>query len=128
MAPSRVSDRRHPRAHHDPRLTIAAEPRVALAGDLTTYGAAETAALRAAAPAKRVGEKALQSGDRVAGRYTLLARVGAGSQGEVWTVDDALLGERAALKWLGPSTAASTSARREIAVLRMLRVPGVAQL
>lgn len=117
----------------DDRPTIVqppVEPATTLPSDLTTLGAMVTAASRAArAPISRLNTHVEpRGGDRVAGRYTLAERIGAGAQGEVWTAHDRLLGERVALKWLGPVERASARARREIAVLRMLRVPGVVQL
>src|SRR5262249_39423936 len=70
-------------------------------------------------------ERPFPAGDGVAGRYTLLAPVGAGAQGEVWTASDRLLGEVVAIKWLAAGHRdASAGARREIAILRMLKIPG----
>ena len=133
MAPSRASDALPVQAGRDDRPTIAglpAEPATTLPSDLTTFGVMATAAARSAhAPLAARGPLAPPvSGDRVAGRYTLAEQIGEGAQGEVWTAHDRLLGERVALKWLGPVDRASDRARREIAVLRMLRVPGVVQL
>lgn len=118
---------------NDDRPTIVrppVEPSTTLPSDLTTFGAMATAALRSARPASAAPKTPIEprGGDRVEGRYTLVERIGEGAQGEVWTAHDRLLGERVALKWLGPVARASAHARREIAVLRMLRVPGVVQL
>ncbi len=65
-------------------------------------------------------------GDVVADRYELLAPLGRGGHGEVWTARDRVLGETVALKWMfQPGALRSARTRREIALLRMLRMPGV---
>ncbi|WP_437679926.1 protein kinase domain-containing protein [Sorangium sp. So ce131] len=68
-------------------------------------------------------------GQVIARRYRLTDRLGAGAYGEVWTAQDLVLGRPVALKWMHRSAGASSArVRREIAALRMLRVPGVVQL
>ncbi|WP_437758324.1 protein kinase domain-containing protein [Sorangium sp. So ce1389] len=68
-------------------------------------------------------------GQVIARRYQLIGPLGAGSYGEVWTAQDLVLGRPVALKWMHGSAGASAArVRREIAALRMLRVPGVVQL
>ncbi|XYI00857.1 protein kinase domain-containing protein [Sorangium sp. So ce1128] len=68
-------------------------------------------------------------GQVIARRYQLIGPLGAGSYGEVWTAQDLVLGRPVALKWMhGSAGASSARVRREIAALRMLRVPGVVQL
>ncbi|MGK3965289.1 protein kinase [Sorangium sp. So ce118] len=68
-------------------------------------------------------------GQVIARRYQLTEPLGTGSHGEVWTAQDLVLGRPVALKRMRRSAGASSArVRREIAALRMLRVPGVAQL
>ncbi|WP_437985161.1 protein kinase domain-containing protein [Sorangium sp. So ce117] len=68
-------------------------------------------------------------GQVIARRYQLTDPLGAGSFGEVWTAQDLVLGRPVALKWMHRGAGAgSARVRREIAALRMLRVPGVVQL
>ncbi|WP_434042295.1 protein kinase domain-containing protein [Sorangium cellulosum] len=62
-------------------------------------------------------------------RYRLHTRIGHGGHGDVWSADDLLVGRRVAVKLLGQSVYLDqTSARREILVLRHLRLQGVVQL
>jgi hypothetical protein len=66
----------------------------------------------------------------VAGRYVLEQLIGRGGQGEVWCATDRITGDRVGLKLLdrrGEDTSAAR-ARREVATLRILRVPGVVRL
>ncbi|WP_437294016.1 protein kinase domain-containing protein [Sorangium sp. So ce426] len=62
-------------------------------------------------------------------RYRLHTRLGGGGHGEVWSADDLLVGRRVAVKLLGEGVYLDqTPARREILVLRHLRLQGVVQL
>lgn len=70
-----------------------------------------------------------RSGKTIANRYLLRTLLGVGGQGEVWNADDWLTNERVAVKILrsdSPTTRARL--RREIAMLRLLRLPGVVRL
>ncbi|MBK9262485.1 MAG: serine/threonine protein kinase [Polyangiaceae bacterium] len=70
-----------------------------------------------------------RGGQTIADRYVLRSLIGVGGQGAVWEADDRLVGERVAVKIL--RTASSTNEarlRREIAILRLLRLPGVVRL
>jgi eukaryotic-like serine/threonine-protein kinase len=62
------------------------------------------------------------AGQEIAGRYRILESLGRGGQGEVFTAHDALSGEVVALKLVG---GAAARIRREVAALRLLRLPGV---
>ncbi|AUX48857.1 uncharacterized protein SOCE26_104000 [Sorangium cellulosum] len=74
-------------------------------------------------------EPAGDAGARVlAGRYRLRELLGQGAHGEVWGADDPVLGEQVAIKLLLRAGAESARVRREIAALRMLRLPGVVRL
>lgn len=65
----------------------------------------------------------------IAGRYRLVAPLGRGGHGEVWTARDRVLGELVAIKWLhGLGERRMARARREIALLRALRMSGVVRL
>ena len=67
--------------------------------------------------------------ERVGARYALVERLGQGGHGEVWTARDALTGARVAVKLLRPRTGTSHArVRREVAALRLLRIPGVVRL
>ncbi len=77
----------------------------------------------------------LQDGDRgpsprrIAGRYTLLTLLGRGASGEVWRAHDALEDTVVACKLMHAALGvAAARVRREIALLRRLRVPGVVRL
>ncbi|WP_437675875.1 protein kinase domain-containing protein [Sorangium sp. So ce131] len=75
------------------------------------------------------GEPVGDAGARVlAGRYHLRELLGRGAHGEVWGADDPVLGEQVAIKLLLRAGAESARVRREIAALRMLRLPGVVRL
>ncbi|AUX45386.1 uncharacterized protein SOCE26_068680 [Sorangium cellulosum] len=68
-------------------------------------------------------------GERVADRYRLRCRIGRGGQGDVWEADDELAREVVAIKLLGAGFGADAArVRREIAALRLLRLPGVVRL
>lgn len=71
-----------------------------------------------------------RGGKTVADRYVMRAPMGIGGQGEVWDAEDRLTGERVAVKLLRADSPTSNMARlrREIAMLRLLRLPGVVRL
>ncbi len=66
----------------------------------------------------------------VGGRYQLLAQIGVGGHGEVWSAHDALSGAEVAVKLMKSAarSAYSPRVRGEIAALRLLHVPGVVRL
>jgi hypothetical protein len=65
----------------------------------------------------------------VAGRYRLLKRIGRGGQAEVWEAEDEIARARVAIKVLdGLHGLQAARVRREIAALRVLRLPGVVSL
>lgn len=66
---------------------------------------------------------------RPGGRYALCERLGRGGAGDVWTATDLLTGELVAVKFLQPHSGhAHARIRREVAALRLLRIPGVVRL
>ncbi|MDI1482803.1 serine/threonine-protein kinase [Polyangium sp. y55x31] len=70
-----------------------------------------------------------RAGKLVAHRYQLVSLLGSGGQGAVWEAEDTLTGERVAVKVLrSVSATCAARAQREIAVLRLLRLPGVVRL
>jgi len=75
-------------------------------------------------PPSAAGDGADWSGRLVAGRYRLRERIGAGSAGVVYRGEDLLTGEAVAVKVLDLSLGRDLP-RREIAALRLLRLPGV---
>lgn len=65
----------------------------------------------------------------IAGRYRLGEALGAGGAGEVFRADDLLTSEVVAVKLLSPmSTEQLARVRREVAALRILRLPGVVRI
>jgi tetratricopeptide (TPR) repeat protein len=69
------------------------------------------------------------SGVRIANRYRLIQPLGRGGYGMVWEAEDTLTGEIVAVKLLGDRPGKEAArVRREIAALRLLRLPGVVQL
>lgn len=66
---------------------------------------------------------------RVADRYDLRVALGRGANGEVWEADDTLTQRLVAVKLLGDGAASEPArVRREVSALRLLRIPGVAQM
>ena len=68
-----------------------------------------------------------REGSVVGGRYRLGGRIGSGSVGEVRVGEDLLTGEKVACKLLRPALG-EHGLRREIAALRLLRIPGVVRM
>ncbi|WP_438035771.1 protein kinase domain-containing protein [Sorangium sp. So ce204] len=92
-------------------------------------GGARTAMAELHDEADATPRSSIAPGQVIARRYQLTEPLGAGSFGEVWTAQDLVLGRPVALKWMHRSAGdLSSRVRREIAALRMLRVPGVVQL
>ncbi|HZF48303.1 MAG TPA: serine/threonine-protein kinase, partial [Polyangiaceae bacterium] len=82
----------------------------------------EVARIPAAAPPPLEGRV-------IAGRYELRALLGRGAHGEVWEALDSLARESVAVKLLRPRAGAQAArVRREVAALRLLRLPGVVRL
>lgn len=75
---------------------------------------------------------ALRPGDRLAGRFQVIALLGTGAAGEVYEAEDAELGERVALKLLRPDLAADEGLllrfKREIHLARQVTHPNVCRL
>src|SRR5262245_46624906 len=85
-------------------------------------GAAAPASARAPQPCARPAQL-------IAERYRLDNCLGRGGHGEVWEAQDLLTGTTVAVKLLHDGFGAEPSrVRREIAVLRFLRLPGVVRL
>jgi serine/threonine-protein kinase len=67
--------------------------------------------------------------DVVAGRYRLGALLGRGGSGEVFAADDAVTGDRVAIKFVRALSAVDLrQLRRELTALRLLELPGVVGL
>ena len=64
----------------------------------------------------------------LAGRYRLGSQLGAGGFGNVWQAEDLLHGEQVAIKMFQSESFDPARVRREIAALRLLRLPGVVRL
>ena len=65
----------------------------------------------------------------IAGRYAIRRRLGRGGQGEVWEADDLLTGALVAVKLLDRGVRVEPArVRREVAALRLLRLPGVVRM
>jgi hypothetical protein len=65
----------------------------------------------------------------VGGRWRVEAAIGRGAFGSVWRAVDEATGEHVAVKFLEPETTVDLArVRKEIAALRLLRVPGVVEL
>ena len=73
----------------------------------------------------------IEKGAELAGRYTLVSPLGRGTNGEVWEALDQLSGTPVALKLLNlrdeedEQGVGQARVRREVAALRLLRLPGV---
>lgn len=71
----------------------------------------------------------VRQGYIIAGRYTLVHPLGRGGHGEVWLAEDSLSRQTVAVKlFRSGDHAHAARVRREIAVLRMLRLPGVVSM
>lgn len=70
----------------------------------------------------------VQAGGLLAHRYRVKTPIGRGGHGEVWIAHDLLLDQEVAVKIFREGAEDPLRFRREIAILRMLRLPGVAQL
>ncbi len=65
----------------------------------------------------------------IADRYVLLHKLGRGGHGEVWEADDRLTETKVAVKLLdGRGGSEPARVRREVAALRLLRLPGVVRM
>jgi hypothetical protein len=64
----------------------------------------------------------------IADRYELLRVLGRGGHGDVWEATDHLLGASVAIKLLDAGAGEPARIRREVAALRLLRLPGVVRL
>lgn len=66
------------------------------------------------------------TGRVIESRYVLRQRIGHGAQGNVWIAHDPIMREQVAFKWMRSThDVRRAGVRREIAMLRMLRAPGV---
>ncbi len=89
-------------------------------------------------PATRCGDEAVPVHDDratdprveevIGGRYTLEGCIGIGGHGAVWRARDRVTGDAVALKLIESGFAGVARVRREVAALRLLRVPGVVRL
>ncbi len=95
---------------------------------ITIPGALDsTLPVDAAAPPPPMGNPSRN--EPIAGRYRLRVPLGSGGHGAVWEAEDQLSGDVVALKLLNDGFSGQPArVRREIAALRLLRLPGVVRL
>jgi serine/threonine protein kinase len=80
-------------------------------------------------PGGEAFSRSVRRGLLVAGRYALVQPLGRGGHGEVWEAEDSLGRQLVAVKlFRSGDHAHAARVRREIAVLRMLRLPGVVSM
>ncbi len=80
-------------------------------------------------PGALTARRSMERGNVVAKRYELVAHVGRGAHGTVWSAHDAVTGGVVAVKLLVASSPAhAADIRAEIVALRRLRLPGAAHL
>ena len=75
------------------------------------------------------GPVALEPGEELVGRYVVGERIGVGAFGAVHRAEDKLTGAQVALKVIGATGGVqAVSMRREVAILRRARLPGIVRL